>query len=237
MNTDPKLIIALDDLNQADMTRLIEQLDPTDCALKVGKGMFTAYGPDWVKALVQQKFKVFLDLKFHDIPQTVATACRAAAQLGVWMVDVHISGGSKMLAAAVASLAEFPQASRPLLVGITVLTSMDAEQLRAVGVEKNLTEQVLSLARLAEHSGLDGVVCSAQEAALIRAEPELSRATGFRLVTPGIRLESATGDDQVRVMTPREAICAGANHLVIGRPITQAVDPMATLKVIQGQLN
>ena len=225
-----KIIVALDFADSASALALVARLDPALCRLKVGKELFTAAGPDLVRALVARGFEVFLDLKFHDIPNTVAAACRTAAGLGVWMMNVHASGGRRMLTAAHEALADLP--SRPLLIAVTVLTSMSAEDLSEVGVAGEPADQVRRLARLTAQCGLDGVVCSAQEAAMLRAE----FGEGFRLVTPGIRPAGADAGDQRRVMTPAEALRAGATDLVIGRPITAAPDPLAALKQIQSEI-
>lgn len=222
-----KIIVALDFPDAASALALAERLDPTLCRVKVGKELFTVAGPELVRALVARGFEVFLDLKFHDIPNTVAAACRAAAGLGVWMMNVHASGGRRMMTAAQEALAGLPR--RPLLIAVTVLTSMSAEDLNEVGVAGAPADQVLRLARLTQACQLDGVVCSAQEAALLRAE----LGADFRLVTPGIRPAGADTGDQRRVMTPAEALRAGATDLVIGRPITGAPDPLAALKQIQ----
>jgi len=222
-----KIIVALDYADAASALALVARLDPALCRLKVGKELFTVAGPDLVRTLVARGFEVFLDLKFHDIPNTVAAACRAAAGLGVWMVNVHASGGRRMMTAAQEALADLPKP--PLLIAVTVLTSMSAEDLREVGVADAPADQVLRLARLTQACKLDGVVCSAQEAAMLRAE----LGTDFRLVTPGIRPAGAEVGDQRRVMTPAEALRAGASDLVIGRPITAAPDPLAALKQIQ----
>ncbi|HJX58738.1 MAG TPA: orotidine-5'-phosphate decarboxylase, partial [Thiobacillus sp.] len=222
-----KIIVALDFADADSALALVARLDPTLCRLKVGKELFTAAGPDLVRTLVARGFEVFLDLKFHDIPNTAAAACRAAAGLGVWMLNVHASGGRRMMAAAQAALADLPKP--PLLIAVTVLTSMSAEDLGEVGVAGTPADQVLRLARLAHACKLDGVVCSAQEAAMLRAE----LGVGFRLVTPGIRPAGAEAGDQRRVMTPAEALRAGATDLVIGRPVTAAADPLAALERIQ----
>lgn len=225
-----KVIVALDFAEAQSAMALVDRLDPRLCRLKVGKELFTVAGPDLVRALVARGFEVFLDLKFHDIPNTVAAACRASASLGVWMLNVHASGGRRMMTAAQEALAGLPQ--RPLLIAVTVLTSMSAEDLSEVGVADAPADQVLRLARLTQQCGLDGVVCSAQEAAMLRAD----LGPDFRLVTPGIRPAGAETGDQRRVMTPSEAIRAGASDLVIGRPITGAPDPLAALKNIQTEL-
>ncbi|HBU28821.1 MAG: orotidine 5'-phosphate decarboxylase [Thiobacillus sp. GWE1_62_9] len=225
-----KIIVALDYADAASALALVERLDPALCRLKMGKELFTAAGPDLVRALVARGFEVFLDLKFHDIPNTVAAACRAAASLGVWMMNVHASGGRRMMEAAREALADLPHP--PLLIAVTVLTSMSAEDLGEVGVAGSPADQVLRLARLTQACKLDGVVCSAQEATLLRAD----LGTDFRLVTPGIRPAGADTGDQRRVMTPVEALRAGATDLVIGRPITAAPDPLAALQQIRSDI-
>lgn len=225
-----KIIVALDFADAASALALVARLDPALCRLKVGKELFTVAGPELVRVLVGRGFEVFLDLKFHDIPNTVAAACRAAAGLGVWMLNVHASGGRRMMTAAQQALADMPQ--RPRLIAVTVLTSMNAEDLIEVGVSDAPADQVLRLARLSQACKLDGVVCSAQEAAMLRAD----LGPDFRLVTPGIRPAGAEMGDQRRVMTPAEALRAGATDLVIGRPITAAADPLAALKQIQSDI-
>lgn len=225
-----KIIVALDFPDADPALALAARLDPAFARLKVGKELFTVAGPDLVRALVGRGFEVFLDLKFHDIPNTVAAACRAAAGLGVWMLNVHASGGRRMMEAARGALADLPHP--PLLIAVTVLTSMNAEDLAEVGVQDAPADQVLRLARLAHACKLDGVVCSAREAALLRA----GLGEDFRLVTPGIRPAGAEAGDQRRVMTPAEAVRAGASDLVIGRPITAAPDPLAALKRIQSDI-
>lgn len=225
-----RLIIALDFPTAEQALAFVKPLDPQQCKLKVGFELFVAAGPDFVRALVQQGFAVFLDLKFHDIPNTVASACNAAAQLGVWMINVHASGGAKMMQAAQQALQGFE--NPPKLIAVTVLTSMDKAQLSGTGVNADPDQQVLHLARLAADSGLDGVVCSAQEAGLLR------KALGddFLLVTPGIRPEGSDQGDQSRVMTPAQARDAGVSYVVVGRPITQAADPLAVITQINAAL-
>lgn len=225
-----KIIVALDFADAASALKLVDQLDPALCRLKVGKELFTVAGPDFVRALVARGYEVFLDLKFHDIPNTVAAACRAAAGLGVWMLNVHASGGSRMMIAARAALGN---GSRPLLIAVTVLTSMSVEDLAEIGVAAAPADQVLRLARLTQQCKLDGVVCSAQEASMLRSE----LGADFRLVTPGIRPSGFDAGDQRRVMTPQQALNAGATDLVIGRPITAAVDPLVALQQIQFELH
>ena len=225
-----KIIVALDFADAAAALALVDRLDPGLCRLKVGKELFTLAGPDLVRTLVARGFEVFLDLKFHDIPNTVAAACRAAAGLGVWMLNVHAAGGRRMMTAAQEALAGLPQ--RPYLIAVTVLTSMSAEDLVEVGVTDSPADQVRRLARLTQACKLDGVVCSAQEAAMLRAV----LGADFRLVTPGIRPAGSEAGDQRRVMTPAEAMRAGATDLVIGRPITAAADPLEALKQINFEL-
>jgi orotidine-5'-phosphate decarboxylase len=225
-----RIIVALDYADAASALALAGRLDPALCRLKVGKELFTVAGPDLVRTLVARGFDVFLDLKFHDIPNTVAAACRAAAGLGVWMMNVHASGGRRMMIAAQEALADLAQ--RPLLIAVTVLTSMSAEDLNEVGIADAPADQVLRLARLSKQCKLDGVVCSAQEASMLRAD----LGADFRLVTPGIRPAGSDAGDQRRVMTPAEALRAGSTDLVIGRPITAAPDPLAALKQIQSEI-
>lgn len=224
------VIVALDYDNQDSALTLADRLDPTLCRLKVGKELFTAAGPSVVKKLTDRGFDIFLDLKFHDIPNTVAKAIGTVADLGVWMTNVHASGGSRMMSAARQALDD--KGSDMLLIGVTVLTSMDVSDLKEVGVQGNASAQVLRLAELAKNSGLDGVVCSAQEAKLLKE----SLGQGFKLVTPGIRLADSVADDQRRIVTPADALALGSDYLVIGRPITQSADPLATLLEINQSL-
>ena len=224
------VIVALDYDNQDSALTLADRLDPTLCRLKVGKELFTAAGPSVVKKLTDRGFDIFLDLKFHDIPNTVAKAIGTAADLGVWMTNVHASGGSRMMSAARQALDS--KGSDMLLIGVTVLTSMDVSDLEEVGVQGNASAQVLRLAELAKNSGLDGVVCSAQEAKLLKE----SLGQGFKLVTPGIRLADSAADDQRRIVTPADALALGSDYLVIGRPITKSTDPLATLLEINHSL-
>ncbi|AXK39718.1 orotidine-5'-phosphate decarboxylase [Crenobacter cavernae] len=224
------VIVALDFPNEAAALAFVSRLDPAACRVKVGKELFTASGRSLIEKLVARGFEVFLDLKFHDIPNTVAHACKIAAELGVWLVDVHASGGRRMMSAAREALEAYSQ--RPLLIGVTVLTSMEASDLAEIGITVSPQEQVLRLATLTRDSGLDGVVCSAQEASILK--PVLG--ADFKLVTPGIRLAGAAGDDQRRVMTPVAALEGGADYLVIGRPITQSADPLSTLAAINADI-
>lgn len=219
-NPSSPLVVAMDFDSPAPCMALARQLNPEHCRLKVGKELFTLAGPQIVEDLMSLGFEIFLDLKFHDIPNTVAKAVKAAASLGVWMVNVHAGGGEAMMGAARASL-DSVQGQKPLLIGVTVLTSLSASDLHAVGVSVAPQEQVLRLARLAQSAGLDGVVCSGQEAAALKAE----LGPDFALVTPGIRPAGATQDDQRRILTPEQALAAGSDYLVVGRPITQADNP------------
>ena len=237
---DPRIIVALDEAELGACRRLLAQLSPELCRVKVGKELFCALGPDVLHLLANQGFEVFLDLKFHDIPSTVAAAVRAAARHGVWMINVHTLGGPAMLAAA--REAAGSGAGCPLLIGVTVLTSLDEQQLHAVGIDRPPLEQAALLAQLAAAAGLDGVVCSAQEAAALRRHAP----PGFVIVTPGIRpagdgpaqtgAAPAAPDDQHRIMTPAAAIAAGADYLVIGRPITRSSRPRAQLAAIHHEV-
>lgn len=228
--TNP-VIVALDFPRAAPALDLARRLSPGLCRLKVGKELFTSSGPALVEQLQKQGFDVFLDLKFHDIPNTVAGAVRAAAELGVWMVNVHASGGRRMMLAATEACAGF--STRPLLIGVTVLTSMSAEDLRELGYTESPQERVARLAKLADDSGLDGVVCSAHEAKTLRA----GHGDDFCLVTPGIRLAGDDAGDQRRVMTPAEAVAMGSDYLVIGRSVSAAPDPLAALQRVHRELN
>lgn len=229
----PQIIVALDYSSIDEARRLIKKLNPNLCRLKIGKIMFTRYGPAFIKELIDQGFDIFLDLKFHDIPQTVAGACVAAAELGVWMTNVHIQGGQAMLQAAYSALKNLPDDRRPLLIGVTILTSLEQNDLKSMGITDNLEDIVLRFATMAKEIGLDGVVCSAKEATLLRKK----LGEDFLLVTPGIRLASDKQEDQKRILTPEAAISAGADYLVIGRSITQADRPLALLKDIQQSIN
>lgn len=226
--TDSKIIVALDYADAKTAQSLVDRLDPTLCKLKVGKELFTAAGPAFVESLVNQAYDVFLDLKFHDIPNTVAKACQSAANLGVWMLNVHASGGLPMMQAAQEGLDKSFGTQAPLLIAVTVLTSMDEPTLHTLGVQRSLTEHVLALATLTQQAGLNGVVCSAQEAAMLKQ----ALGAEFCLVTPGIRPADASQDDQTRIVTPKDALALGSHYLVIGRPITQANDPIVALNTI-----
>lgn len=226
-----KVIIALDFSERQQVLDLVSRLDPQECRLKVGKELFTSYGPQIVRELQALGFEIFLDLKFHDIPNTVYKAIRAAADLGVWMVNVHASGGRAMLTQARQAIEDSQH--KPLLIAVTILTSLSAGEVAEIGYERDVATQVKHLARLSYECGLDGVVCSAQEANIIKSVT----APAFLTVTPGIRLADATKDDQTRVMTPDAAVKNGADYLVIGRPITQANDPLSVLQAINVSLN
>ena len=225
------VIVALDYPHMAPALALAEQLSPRLCRVKVGKELFTRCGPAVVESLQKLGFDVFLDLKFHDIPTTVAGALRAAAELGVWMVNVHSSGGRRMLLAAADALHSATQ--RPLLIGVTLLTSLSQEDLSELGDTRSMESRVLSLAALSQDCGLDGVVCSAMETSALRQ----SCGDTFCLVTPGIRLAGDASDDQRRVVTPGEAIALGSDYLVIGRSITAAADPLAALQRVHSELS
>lgn len=226
--TDSKIIVALDYADAKSALALVHRLDPALCKLKVGKELFTAAGPAFVESLVKQGYDVFLDLKFHDIPNTVAKACQAAANLGVWMLNVHASGGLPMMQAAQEGLDKAYGEKAPLLIAVTVLTSMDESTLHTLGIQRSLSEHVLALAKLTQQAGLYGVVCSAQEAAMLKQ----ALGSDFCLVTPGIRPADASQDDQTRIVTPKDALSLGSHYLVIGRPITQASDPIVALNTI-----
>lgn len=213
------VVVALDFDNAGAALALADRLEPIECRLKVGKELFTCAGPQVVEQLMHKGFEVFLDLKFHDIPNTCAKAVKAAAELGVWMVNVHASGGQRMMEAARDELEKF--SNKPLLIAVTVLTSMEAGDLAGLGLAVSPLQQVERLAALAKTAGLDGVVCSAQEVAMLRRQ----LGQDFCLVTPGIRPPGAAANDQKRIVTPEQAMVMGSDYLVIGRPITQAEDP------------
>jgi len=224
------IIVALDAKSQYDALTIADQLDPSLCRLKVGKELFTHEGPNVVKALQNKGFEIFLDLKFHDIPNTTAQAVCAAADLGVWMVNVHASGGRRMMETCVERLKAGNYSTQ--LIAVTILTSMGREDLRDIGLDVEPFEQVKRLAKLTQESGLDGVVCSAQEAKMLRQDFGVE----FALVTPGIRPVGANADDQKRIVTPKQAMLDGSTHLVIGRPITQSKNPSHTLRDILATL-
>jgi orotidine-5'-phosphate decarboxylase len=227
---DPKIIVALDYSDAQFALELVARLEPTLCRLKVGIELFTTARSRLIEQLMQRGFEVFLDLKFHDIPNTTAQACKAAAELGVWMVNVHALGGRKMMEAAREAMSLYTQS--PKLIAVTLLTSMAQEDLTDLGIAATPADMVLRLAKLARDSGLDGVVCSAREAALLRQHC----GSEFYLVTPGIRSVDAVADDQSRIMTPCAALNQGADYLVIGRPITRAADPLQALQSFVKQI-
>ncbi len=231
MPCDTPVIVALDLPEASAALALADQLDPAKCRLKVGKELFTSSGPAVLDALHQRGFEVFLDLKFHDIPNTTASAVKAAAELGVWMVNVHASGGRRMMAAC-SEVLHARQGHRPLLIAVTVLTSMEQEDLQEVGVDIEPMVQVQRLGRLAQDCGLDGLVCSARESRALRG----ALGEDLLLVTPGIRPAEASADDQKRIVTPAQAVLNGSSYLVIGRPITRAASPAAALEAILTEL-
>ena len=227
--TKPYIIIALDYIEPKKVWALVDQLDPKTCRVKVGKALFTACGPMIIKQLIAKGFSVFLDLKFHDIPNTVANACKVAADSGVWMINIHALGGLAMMQAAKEAISSYDT----LLIGVTVLTSLDEADLKRIGILEPPSALVQRLALLTQEAGLDGVVCSSQEARILRA----SCGPQFCLVTPGIRLSSDITDDQKRIVTPSQAIKNGSDYLVIGRPITQAQSPLEKLNMINVEIN
>jgi orotidine-5'-phosphate decarboxylase len=224
---DPRIVVAMDFDNADQCLAMAKRLSPSNCRLKVGKELFTACGPKIVEQLMSLGFEIFLDLKFHDIPSTTSKAVKAAAELGVWMVNVHASGGERMMITA-REILEQRTGKRPLLIAVTVLTSMEANDLAGIGIEGSPEEQVMRLADLTRKCGLDGIVCSAQESALMRSQ----FGRDFCLVTPGIRLDTSPFDDQRRTLTPAAAVSAGSSYLVIGRPITQSPNPSDTCQSI-----
>ncbi|AUX63713.1 orotidine-5'-phosphate decarboxylase [Escherichia coli] len=229
--TNSPVVVALDYHNRDAALAFVDKIDPRDCRLKVGKEMFTLFGPQFVRELQQRGFDIFLDLKFHDIPNTAAHAVAAAADLGVWMVNVHAFGGARMMTAAREALVPYGK-DAPLLIAVTVLTSMEASDLADLGVTLSPADYAERLAALTQKCGLDGVVCSAQEA--VRFKQVFGQE--FKLVTPGIRPQGSEAGDQRRIMTPEQALAAGVDYMVIGRPVTQSVDPAQTLKAINASL-
>jgi orotidine-5'-phosphate decarboxylase len=234
MPSNSPVIIALDFPGEDETLKLVDQLDPESCRLKVGKELFTRCGPGLVSKLVERRFDVFLDLKFHDIPNTVARACEAAADLGVWMINVHSLGGEKMMAAAKEALQRRTASGQQetKLIAVTWLTSSGQAELDALGLDTTPERMVQRLARMTSNAGLDGVVCSAREAPVLRQ----LHNDDFLLVTPGIRPEGSSADDQQRIVTPQQAIADGSNYLVIGRPITRASDPCRILRTINSEI-
>jgi len=227
-DSDSKIIVALDYSNEEQALEFVNKVTPDLCKLKIGKELFTTAGPRFVEKIVEKNFDVFLDLKFHDIPNTVMKACNAASELGVWMVNVHALGGKTMMQAA----KEGVNNSSTKLIAVTILTSMGQEDLSQIGIQTPVQEQVVNLASLTHEAGLDGVVCSAKEVSILRQ----SLGDDFLLVTPGIRPKGNATSDQKRVMTPAEALNAGSSYLVIGRPITQSDSPIATLESILSEI-
>ena len=223
---DPKIIVALDFPDSKQALEFTRKTSPDQCRLKIGKELFTSCGPTLVEELVNSGYDIFLDLKFHDIPNTVKKAASAAARLGVWMLNVHALGGSAMMQAAREGVEIVPQ--RPFLIAVTVLTSLSSQDLKDIGIDRSVPDLVDRLARNALANGLDGVVCSAEEAPALRS----SIGDSALLVTPGIRPEWASTDDQQRIVTPQQALADGASYLVIGRPITRHQDPAAALALI-----
>jgi orotidine-5'-phosphate decarboxylase len=226
----PRIIVAFDYPDAVSAWRLLDQLDANMCRVKIGKEMFTRLGPDFVRQVIAKGFDVFLDLKYHDIPNTVAAACEAAADMGVWMVNLHAGGGRKMMHTAMQRLQQ--RSERPKLIAVTILTSLSDAEIAEIGYVGSAQDNVARLAGLAADSGLDGVVCSPREASMLRQQQN----DGFLLVTPGVRPANAALNDQTRVMTPSDAITAGANYLVVGRPITAADDPLAALNAINQEI-
>ncbi len=226
----PKIIIALDYPDEKSAMTMLQQLTPELCRIKIGKELFVSTGPQLVEKIVNMGFDVFLDLKFHDIPNTVASACKAAANLGVWMLNVHASGGLKMMQSAQQSIANV--ANKPLLIAVTILTSLDNTALAEIGYKREVFDQVLHLAKLTKSAGLDGVVCSPHEAKAIKSEC----GNKFMLITPGVRPLGSKLNDQSRIMTPQEALDAGSNYLVIGRPITASDNPLKALESISQEI-
>ncbi|MDP2560332.1 orotidine-5'-phosphate decarboxylase [Psychrobium sp. 1_MG-2023] len=231
MINQSKVVVALDFDNKEQALAFVDSISADSCRLKIGKEMFTYFGPEFVKALVDKGFDVFLDLKFHDIPNTVAKAVTAAAELGVWMVNVHATGGEKMMRAAKEALVPYGDKA-PLLIAVTVLTSMEQAELPLIGIDAPLDQHVERLATLTKECGLDGVVCSAQEAKKLKS----LLGQEFNLVTPGIRPAGSAVGDQKRIMTPVQAVAAGSDYLVIGRPITKADNPSEVLRDINQSL-
>ncbi|AFJ46723.1 orotidine-5'-phosphate decarboxylase [Shimwellia blattae] len=229
--TDSPIVVALDYASKDQALAFVDRINPADCRLKIGKEMFTLYGPQLVRDLQNRGFEVFLDLKFHDIPNTVAKAVAAAAELGVWMVNVHASGGARMMTAAREALRDWGK-DAPLLIAVTVLTSMESSDLLDLGITLSPAQYAEHLARLTRQCGLDGVVCSAHEAVTLKA----GLGQDFKLITPGIRPAGSDAGDQRRIMTPPQALAAGVDYMVIGRPITQAADPAAALQAIRASL-
>lgn len=230
--SEPKIIVAIDADTVRQARAQVRPLHPELCHLKIGSILFTRYGPSFVEELMQKGYRIFLDLKFHDIPQTVSGACRAAVELEVWMINVHVSGGRLMMETVANVLKSMASNKKPLILGVTVLTSLDNNDLRTLGIRDDVSTVVSRMAVLAKTVGLDGVVCSAHEAPLLRQQC----GEDFLLVTPGIRLKSDEKNDQKRTMAPEVALKAGSDYLVIGRSITQSQNPLKTLQTINHSL-
>lgn len=225
------IIVALDHRSPQEALKFAQQLDPTQCRLKIGTALFTRIGPPIIEKLRKMKFEVFLDLKFHDIPNTVGIACEAAMDLGVWMMNIHAQGGSRMMAIA-REYIDKKTGPKPLLIGVTILTSLDANDLKEIGLIPEPAATVQRLAVLAQKAGLDGVVCSPQELKLLRS----TLKPNFKLVTPGIHFGDIEANDQKRVATPAQAIRDGADYLVIGRSLTQSTQPLVVLEKILNEI-
>lgn len=229
---EPKIIVAIDADTVRQALAQVRLLNPELCHLKIGSVLFTRYGPSFVEELMKKGYRIFLDLKFHDIPQTVAGACRAAVELGVWMINVHVSGGRLMIETAMNVLKSMTSNRKLLILGVTILTSLDNDDLKMLGIQDDVSIVVSRMAILAKRAGLDGVICSAHEAPLLRQQC----GKDFLLVTPGIRLKSDKKNDQKRTMTPEVALKAGSDYLIIGRTITQSKNPLKILQMINHSL-
>ncbi|MFW0072753.1 MAG: orotidine-5'-phosphate decarboxylase [Coxiella-like endosymbiont] len=230
---EPKIIVAIDADTVRQALAQVRLLNPELCHLKIGSVLFTRYGPSFVEELMKKGYRIFLDLKFHDIPQTVAGACRAAVELGVWMINVHVSGGRLMIETAMNVLKSMTSNRKLLILGVTILTSLDNDDLKMLGIQDDVSIVVSRMAILAKRAGLDGVICSAHEAPLLRQQC----GKDFLLVTPGIRLKSDKKNDQKRTMTPEVALKAGSDYLIIGRTITQSKNPLKILQMINHSLS
>ena len=229
---EPKIIVAIDADTVRQALAQVRLLNPELCHLKIGSVLFTRYGPSFVEELMKKGYRIFLDLKFHDIPQTVAGACRAAVELGVWMINVHVSGGRLMIETTMNVLKSMTSNRKLLILGVTILTSLDNDDLKMLGIQDDVSIVVSRMAILAKRAGLDGVICSAHEAPLLRQQC----GKDFLLVTPGIRLKSDKKNDQKRTMTPEVALKAGSDYLIIGRTITQSKNPLKILQMINHSL-
>ena len=228
-----KVIVSLDYSNAKQALDFCRKVNPMDCRIKVGKELFTAEGPKLIEKLRKLDYEIFLDLKYHDIPNTVAKACRVALDLDIWMLNIHASGGRKMMEAAHQTIEKYGSENKPLLIAVTVLTSISSNDLAELGINNSVNKQVVSLAKMAKDIGLDGVVCSGVEVRELRKK----LGDNFCFVTPGVRLEDSANDDQKRIITPIDAIRAGSDYLVIGRPITESTDPVNVLNSINSSIN